>query len=132
MYQYPVTVEFEDIDSYNIAHHTKIIAYLERARVHFFNDNGFDLQTLDHGLVLVNMDINFKRPLLMLDKVIIELAVSKIDRVRFTWDYTIKKDDRIAVKAYIEQAVIDIASKRLINIPEKTRQLLETIIINRD
>lgn len=132
MYIYPVTVEFEDIDSYNIAHHTKIIAYLERARVHFFNDNNFDLKEIDHGLVLINMNINFKLPLLMLDKVNIELAVAKIDRVKFTWDYTIKKGDKIALKASVEQAVIDINTKKIIEIPQKTRILLESILISKD
>jgi len=50
-YTFQVTVEFEDVDSYKIAHHTRLIAYLERARVHFLTDLGFDLHP--EGLSIV-------------------------------------------------------------------------------
>ncbi len=33
----PITVEFEDADSYKIAHHAKLVSYLERARVRYFS-----------------------------------------------------------------------------------------------
>lgn len=127
MYEMPVTVEFEDIDSYNIAHHTKIIAYLERARVHFFADNGIDLNNLEHGVVLVNLNIRFKRPLLILDNVKVELRVKEIEKIRFIWDYKIIKDKKVAVSAEIEQVVIDKKSKKIIPIPEKLKVLLEKI-----
>ena len=39
MYSYPVTVEYEDVDSYDIVHHPKVLYYFERARVRFFYDN---------------------------------------------------------------------------------------------
>ena len=129
MYNFPVTVEFEDVDSYGIAHHTKIIAYLERARVHFFEDNKLDINSISYGLVLTNMNIQFKRPLLMMDRINVELQVNKIDRIRFEWNYTIKKDDKVAVKASIEQVIIDVSSKKIIAIPDEIKRLLESILI---
>ena len=129
MYNFPVTIEFEDVDSYGIAHHTKIIAYLERARVHFFEENKLDINSISFGLVLTNMNIQFKRPLLMLDRVNVELRVNKIDKIRFEWDYTIKKEDKIAVKASIEQVIIDVASKKIIPIPDEIKSILESILI---
>jgi len=129
MYSYPVTVEFEDVDSYSIAHHTKIIAYLERTRVHFFADNKIDFNNFQYGLVLRNMNIQFKLPLFMMDKVIVELRVKYIDKLRFEWDYKIMKNGKAAVSAAIEQVVIDINSKKVIPIPENIKSMLEKIKI---
>lgn len=130
MYIYPVSVEFEDIDSYGIAHHTKIIAYLERARVHYFADNKIDINSFKYGLVLRNMNIQFKEPLFMLDKVDVELQVKSIDRLRFEWLYKIKKNGKNAVIAVIEQVVIDTELKKLVQIPESIKALLEKIKVN--
>ncbi|MCK4797468.1 MAG: acyl-CoA thioesterase [Spirochaetes bacterium] len=129
MYSYPVNVEFEDVDTYGIAHHTKIIAYLERARVHFIADNNIDLNSLSYGIVLTNMNIKFKLPLLMLEKINIELRVKKIDKFKFEWDYIIKKEGKVVIRANIEQVVIDIATKKIIIIPSEMRKVLETILI---
>ncbi|MBN2545226.1 MAG: acyl-CoA thioesterase [Spirochaetes bacterium] len=129
MYSYPVTVEFEDVDSYNITHHTKLIAYLERARVHFFADNNIDLNNFQYGLVLRNMNIQFKQPLFLMDKVNVELRVKYIDKLRFEWDYKIVKNAKTAVSAAIEQVVIDVNTKKIVPIPEKIKSMLEKILI---
>ena len=58
-YTFPVTVEFEDVDSYRIAHHTKVIAFLERARVHMLADMGLDLSPGKTHMVLYNLSIRY-------------------------------------------------------------------------
>ena len=127
MYTFKETVEFEDIDSYNIAHHTKIIAYLERARVHFFIDNNIDILSLEYGLVITKLNIQFKHPLLMLDKINILVEIKKLEKIKFEWEYTIKKEDKIAAIANIEQVIINKKTKKIIAIPEEIKQLLEII-----
>lgn len=128
MYKYSVCVEFEDVDSYGIAHHTKILAYLERARVHFFVDKGVDLESFPYGLVIRNINMQFKLPLLMLDKVDIEVRVKSIDKLMFEWEYRVLKEEKLAVYAVIEQVVISTKDKRLVEIPETIRLLLEEIV----
>jgi YbgC/YbaW family acyl-CoA thioester hydrolase len=130
MYIYQETVEFEDVDSYNIAHHTKIIAYLERARVHFFIDNGIDILSLEYGPVITKLNIQFKLPLIMLEKINILVKIIKLDKIRFEWKYTIKKEDKTAVIATMEQVLINKANKKLIPIPEEIKKILKTIKIN--
>lgn len=129
MYIYQETVEFEDVDSYNIAHHTKIIAYLERARVHFFIDNNIDILSLEYGLVITKINIQFKQPLLILDKINILLKINKMDKIRFEWAYTIKKKEKTAVIASIEQVLINKTTKKIIAIPEEIKKILNRIKI---
>ena len=131
MYNYPVTVEFEDVDSYGIAHHTKTIAYLERARVHFFDDNKINLNSLAYGVVITNMNIKFKFPLLLMEKINVELRVKRIEKYKFEWDYKILKENKVAVYANIEQVVIDITKKNIIPIPPQIKSILTTINTNK-
>jgi YbgC/YbaW family acyl-CoA thioester hydrolase len=130
VYRHPVTVEFEDVDSYGMAHHTKLVAYLERARAHFFADHGLELKSLDFGVVLLDLHMHFKQPLQLFDQVTVEVRVRAIGRVRFTWDYVIFKGPTLAAQATIEQAVVALATKRPMALPAALRQLLETILIS--
>jgi YbgC/YbaW family acyl-CoA thioester hydrolase len=129
MYNYPETVEFEDIDSYGIAHHAKIITYLERARVHFFLDNEIDVKSIDFGLVLVNLNVQFKQPLLLMDKIDIQVTVIKIEKYRFEWEYKIIKNNKICIIANVEQVLIDLKTKKIIQIPDSFKKLLSKILI---
>ena len=129
MYNYNETVEFEDVDSYGIAHHTKIISYLERARVHFFLENGIDIKSFEYGLVLTGMNIQFKRPLFMMDNFIVQVSVIKLEKYRFVWEYKIIKSDKICITANIEQVIIDLATKKIVQIPDSVKTLLLKIFI---
>jgi acyl-CoA thioester hydrolase len=130
MYEYPVTIEFEDIDNYGIVHHPKFLYYCERVRVHFFHDNGIDLKALPYGVVLRNLTVNFKTPLVLLDKIVIGLATKNIDKYRFDFEYFIKKDGKLCASANIEMVTIDLETKRLFKIPDDMLKLLETIKID--
>ncbi len=127
MYSFLVTVEFEDVDSYGILHHPKVLYYFERARVHFFLDNGLDLTNLKFGVVLRNVSIQYKTPLLFMDSVTVEIKSKNIDKFRFELDYRIIKDGKYAVSSTIEFCVIDLETKRLIELPKTLTDLLEKL-----
>lgn len=129
MYKYPVTVEFEDIDAYNIAHHTKILAYCERARVHFLLDNGIDIASSEYGVVITNIQAKFRRPLLIFDQIEIELSVKNLDRIKFSWLYKLMKNGKKAVEVVIEQVFIIKETGKMVSIPRDIKAILESILI---
>ncbi|HPO48807.1 MAG TPA: thioesterase family protein [Spirochaetota bacterium] len=129
MYKFPITIEFEDIDSYGIIHHPKVLYYFERARVHFFIDNGVDLNKLKYGVVLRNLNIQYKIPLLFMDNVCVEVSAKNIEKFRFELDYKIVKESKNAVVSTIELCVIDLETKKLSPIPDEIRVLLEKISV---
>ncbi len=129
MYSYPVRVQFEDIDVYNIAHHTKIICYLERARVNFFSDRGFDVRNAPYGLVLRNINIKFRVPLLMLDDIVITLQTKDIGNFKFIFYYEVLKNGVKHASAEIEMAVIDLETKKPKKIPDLMMEMLKSIEI---
>lgn len=128
-YSYPVTVEFEDIDSYGIIHHPKLLYYMERARMHYFFDNGLDLKKINFGLAVRNATISFKQPLFLMDKVIVELRSENISKFRFNFDFTVKKLDKIAITATLELIAIDLSMKKLIPLPGELLEQLKKIEI---
>ncbi len=132
MYLYNVNVEFEDIDSYGIIHHPRVLYFLERARVHFFLDNGIDVNTHDTsvGFVLRNINIQLKKQIVMFNKLDIEVRTKNIDRYRFTFDYQIKCNGKVMITSDIEMVLIDVNTKKLIQIPDDIRTILEKIEIN--
>ncbi len=105
-YSYDAIIEFEDVDSYGIAHHSKLINLLERTRVHFFHDQGISVSDGTFKLVLANMDISFKHPVKMMDKVTVLLKLKKLSNFSLTWDYTIFKDETLTLQALVKQASI--------------------------
>jgi acyl-CoA thioester hydrolase len=128
VYTHPIIVEFEDVDSYKIAHHPKIIAYLERARVHFLKDVGLELHPEGLSIVLYSLDIRFKRPAFLLDCLNVSVFVKAIDSYRLELAYVIRRDKDLLVRATTGIAFMDSSSNLIIEAPseylEKIRILL--------
>lgn len=127
MYLYKIKVEFEDIDAYGIIHHPKILYYLERTRVHFFIDNGIELETFPYGLVVRKVNIEYKSMLLMFDDIDIELKVNNIEKYKFNFDYSIKKQNKKVITANLQLIVIDKNTKKFIPIPDVILKLFEKL-----
>lgn len=116
-YKHQVTVEFEDVDSYQIAHHARLIAYLERARVRYFNSLGYDLANLDFNPVLYHLDIKFKKTVKLLDELSIFLTVGEVKTFLLELNYRIQKSDQLVAKAKTTLAFVDSQTKELIPVP---------------
>lgn len=126
IYTFPVTVEFEDVDSYRIAHHIKFIAYLERARVRFLTELGFDLYPEGVSIVLYSLDIRYKKPAFLLDKLDVSVFVNSVEDYRLELGYKIKRDRDLLLRASSGIAFMDNETKSIIPAPdnyiEKIRQ----------
>lgn len=114
----PVHVEFEDVDSYRIVHHTKLIAYLERGRVRFFQKYDFDIVTGESSIVLHKLDIRFAHPAKFKDELKVIVSLKSANQSRIKLDYRIQKDNQLIAKASSELACIDPVSQRVMLFPE--------------
>jgi acyl-CoA thioester hydrolase len=119
-----VTVEFEDVDAYGIAHHAKLVAYLERARVRFLTELGLDLTRTDLHLVLYDLNVRFKRTAALLDALDVTVGVSSIDAVRLVLGYEIRRGGLLVARATTGLAFVDGATKAVVPMPEEFRRAL--------
>lgn len=127
-YKINVTVEFEDVDSFQIVHHTKLIAYLERVRVHFFNDCGVDLSGKEMNLVLYNLNVQFKKTARLLNELVIEMFVDKLEEFRFGLGYRIYRDDELITKASTDLAFLDPITKGIIPVPDSFKEQIKEYV----
>ncbi len=116
-FTFPVTVEFEDVDSYQIAHHSKYVLYLERARLRYFKSLNFKLDAGSTNAVLYHLDMQFKKVARLLDELTVSVFVESVDAYRLTLGYRIRKGDELMVRAKTVLAFIDSANKELVPIP---------------
>jgi acyl-CoA thioester hydrolase len=116
-FTFPVTVEFEDVDSYRIAHHVRFVLFLERARVHYFAELGFAFHDNEFNAVLYHLDVQYKKPAFLLDRLEVSVHVQSIDTYRLVLGYKVKRGDELIAKASTTLAFVETATKRLIPVP---------------
>ena len=114
----PVTVEFEDVDMYRIVHHTRLVAYLERARVRFFAAAGVDLEAEGAHPVLYNLSMRFVRTARFLDRLEVAVSVDAMSEFKITLGYRILRGDELLVKASTDLAFVDPGTGELAPLPE--------------
>lgn len=128
VYIFPISVEFEDVDSYKIVHHTRFVAYIERARVHFLTELGFDLYPKDLSIVLFNLEMRFKKPAFLLDQLSVSVFVTSMDEYRLELGYKIKRGDDLLLRAKSGIAFMDNLTREIVPAPDnytaKMRQLV--------
>jgi YbgC/YbaW family acyl-CoA thioester hydrolase len=112
-----VTVEFEDVDSYGIAHHTKLVAYLERARLRFLRSLGVELFGGPAVGVLYDLRMRFARPVRMFDQLEVAVFVEAVSDFRLDLGYRIRRGGEAIARATTSIAFADLAQGILVAAP---------------
>jgi YbgC/YbaW family acyl-CoA thioester hydrolase len=125
----PISVEFEDIDSYNIVHNTRIIDYFERARVHFLIETiGLDLYPQKTGIVLYSLDIRFNKAARLLDALHATAVIISMDEYRLELAYRLLRGTETLARATSGIAFMDIGTGTLIAAPEQYKEKIRPYI----
>ncbi|HOU55285.1 MAG TPA: thioesterase family protein [Myxococcota bacterium] len=103
----PVTVEFEDVDSYGIAHHARLVAYLERARLRFLLERGLPVHPDGCLPVMADLSMRFLRPARLMDRLEVEVRLREADDFRLTLDYRIVRAGELVARARSVIAFLD-------------------------
>jgi acyl-CoA thioester hydrolase len=130
VYRFQTVVEFEDVDAYGIAHHSRLICFLERARVHFFRDMGIGVGDGSFQLVLVDLNLKFISPAKMMEQLTVELSVLELKAASLTWKYRLLAgpNHRLVLEGQIKMASINQQLKP-VRFPDHVRPSLESILI---
>ena len=120
----PVTVEFEDVDSYGIAHHSKLVAYLERARLRFLAANGLALSGDGCVPVMYSLELHFRRPARLMDALEVSVEVAEADDFRIGLRYAIRRGEEVLVRARSVIAFWDRERDGPAPVPESLRGII--------
>ena len=125
-YSYPCRVQFEDVDSYGIVHHSRLINMLERARVNFFYEQGCSVSDGSFNLVLVNLNVNFKNPARMMEDLEVLLSLERLSNFSLTFGYRIQRQETLILEGSIKMASVNQETKPCL-FPEHIKTALESL-----
>lgn len=146
---YELEVQFEEIDQGAVVYHPNYLTYMERARNYHMKNVGFSLRRmLEENFVfaLAQSDISYKMPCKLHDQLVVATVIDQLKSASITvtqiiYNHTsiselkklseklsfeeLQKSDKIAVKASIKLACIDLQKFKPIKIPDELVNIIE-------
>jgi len=122
-----VRVAFDEVDMYGIVHHSKLLVYLERARIALFVGGGINpgtLQETGFGLIVVETELKFRSPARFGDELQVETRVLRVSPVTVTLDYRIVRGADAILTGTMRLAAVD-GEGRPTRMPAPAREILE-------
>tara|TARA_R110002167_G_scaffold91083_36_gene245085 strand:- start:587 stop:991 length:405 start_codon:yes stop_codon:yes gene_type:complete len=121
-------VRYAETDQMRVVYHGNYAQYLEMGRVEWLRELGISYKTMEeNGLMLpvISLRIDFKKPAVYDDLLVVATKLKKIPSVRIEFDYKIYNEAReVLVEANTVLVFIDMKTNRPIKCPD---YLLERI-----
>ena len=117
----PVTVEFEDVDAYGIAHHARLVAFLERARLRFLSERGLPVHPEGCTPVLYDLQMRYRAPARLLDRLDVTVELAAMDDFTVTLAYGIRRGGESLARARTVIAFRDARGEAPAPVPEAFR-----------
>jgi acyl-CoA thioester hydrolase len=124
-YSTEISVRFQDIDLFDHVNNVAYAAYLEEARIQFFEDAvGVVLGESDDGFALVHLEVEYERQIEYGDSVEVLLRVLELGSSSIAMDYQVRADGRVAATAETVVVPFDGATGESFPIPDAWRESL--------
>lgn len=126
--QLDVFVEFEDVDAYRIAHHSKLVCYLERARLRLLGQLGLPLEPGPRAYpVMYDLRLRFRKPARLGDHLTVTAALAGMDDFRVELKYRVRREGELLLRASSVVAFWDPEADRPVPIPAELAALREGV-----
>ncbi|GBU09325.1 acyl-CoA thioester hydrolase [Gammaproteobacteria bacterium] len=127
-YLFPVCVYYEDTDAGGVVYHANYLNYMERARTQWLMSLGFNLkdwaQEQSQILVVRSLNIEYIKPAVLLDELVVISSVSKHGKVRLHFSQNILRGEQLLIKAQVEIVCINSKTMRPTALPEIFSKLI--------
>ncbi|WP_394127281.1 tol-pal system-associated acyl-CoA thioesterase [Vibrio hepatarius] len=111
IFEWPVTVYYEDTDAGGVVYHSNYLKFFERARTELLRTIGVSQQTLleqNIGFVVRHMDIDFLQGARLDDHLVVKTSISDLKKASLTFcQEIVNPDGAILCKAKVKVACID-------------------------
>src|ERR1035437_10239782 len=101
-----VQVQFDEVDSFRIVHHAKLVIFLERARIKLLAALGFPLVDPEFAVVLYNLRLDFKKPARLLETLQVSSKVTRFEGFKLVLEERIERGPDLILKAATEIAFV--------------------------
>jgi len=111
IFEWPVTVYYEDTDAGGVVYHSNYLKFFERARTELLRTINVSQQTLleqNIGFVVRHMDIDFLQGARLDDHLVVKTSISDLKKASLTFcQEIVNLDGAILCKAMVKVACID-------------------------
>lgn len=125
IHQLPVRVYYEDTDLAGIVYYANYLKFLERGRTEMLRAAGIEQSRLkaEAGLVfvVVHVTLDYRRPALFDDLLMVETAVARLGAVSVAMDQRVIRGDTVLVEGRVRLGCIDGAG-RPARLPKELRR----------
>ena len=124
----PIQLRFKDVDKMGHVNNANHLTYIELARTKYFEDIvGVDANwSQQHGIILARIEIDYKQPIFLHDKVFVYTRCSKIGRksIELSWVIVREKSSTEETLATGIAVLVcyDYAESKTIEVPELQKQ----------
>lgn len=127
---FDLRVYYEDTDAGGIVYHANYLCFAERARTEFLHKLGFSNHKMlseDIGIVVSHLEIDYKQPAYLEDKLTVETSVLKMGAATMLLKQNIKRKDDLIASLKVSVVFIKVSEKKPIRIPQAFRTLVEVL-----
>lgn len=122
----PVRVYFQDTDAGGVVYHGSYVNFMERARTEWLRDvcgysNGALMKEFGAVFVVRSMKVDYLKPALLDDMLLVTAQVRDIGRSRVTLVQTVRRGDEVLTEAEVHLVCVSLASFKPVSVPEVLR-----------
>ena len=122
-----VPVRWRDIDAFRHVNNAAIVSYLEIARAEMWQEHFKGSDPMDIPFVIARLEVDYKRPIKLYDKVLVGLRPADVGRSSFAFEYLIDVEGHTAVIARTLQVCIRHETGRPIRVPKEVSRTLTAL-----
>ena len=123
----PIQVRWRDLDAFAHVNNATFATYLEVARTAVWHECFGGREAMDIPFFVKRLEIDFKRPLALYDKVQVWLRVGEIRGASFTFEFVVEASGEIAAEAKTVLASVDNTTGRPVRMTPGMRAKLEKL-----
>ena len=121
----PIQIRWRDLDAFGHVNNATFATYLETARAELWRERFAGHEAADIPFVVARLEIDFKRPIRLYQRVEVGVRVAEVRGSSFTFAYRVEADGGLAAEASTVQVFVSRDSGRPRRVPDELRgQLL--------
>ena len=125
-FEIPIQIRYGDFDMLGHLNNAIYVTYYEVARIQYFYKIGWQLTDVSN--VVAHLEIDFLKPVLPKDEIMVKIRTSRLGTKSFTMEYEIVSRDGNTIynKASSTQVCFNKSNGKPVPIPDHIRELLHS------
>ena len=123
----PIQVRWRDLDAFGHVNNATFASYLEMARTEVWRRRFGGREAMEIPFFVKKLEIDYRRPVGLYDKVTVWLRVGEIRGASFTFEFAVEANGEVAADALTKLACVDNRTGRPVRMDPGFRATLETL-----